>query len=243
MQRNAILAMAVPAALLILGGVAKTYGDDHDKKTVVQFSEPVQIPGGMILQPGKYVLILLNSSSNRNIVEIRNEDSTHLYAMTFTTRAARVERTGNPVLTYYEMPAGTPPALRQWFWPGDYDGQEFLYPHKQALEITQASHQTVPELPADQAANQPVDVSVAPATASASASSVADSSAAAVTAENAPAPALSSQSDIYGHRAAIHCLGSDPSLSPNRGANGRIRFQSAISPAGTTAGASDAAPG
>jgi hypothetical protein len=196
MQRNAILTMAVPAALLMLGGVAKTYGDDHDKKTVVQFSEPVQIPGGVILQPGKYVLILLNSSSNRNIVEIRNEDSTHLYAMTFTTRANRVVRTGDVALTFYEMPAGTPPALRQWYWPGDYDGQEFLYPHKQALEITQASHQTVPELPADQAANQSAGVSAAPTAASASDSSVTDSSAAAVAAESAPAPARSSQSDI-----------------------------------------------
>lgn len=44
------------------------------------------------------------------------------------------------------MPAGQPPALRQWFWPGDYDGQQFLYPHSEAAAIDQAAKQRVPEI-------------------------------------------------------------------------------------------------
>jgi hypothetical protein len=65
--------------------------------------------------------------------------------MLIAQRAARVNRTGKTVLTFYEMPAGSPPALRQWFWPGDADGQEFLYRHDEAARILQSSHQTVPE--------------------------------------------------------------------------------------------------
>lgn len=215
MQRNTILRMAVPVALIALAATAsKTFADDHDKKTVIQVSEPVQAPGGVVLQPGKYVLILLNSSSNRNIVEIRSEDASHLYATTFTTRANRVQRTGDVVVTYYEMPAGSPPALRQWFWPGDYDGQEFLYPHKQAQEISQASNQKVPELPEDQSANQPDAVSAAPA---APAAPAADSNAVASTETvNAAPPAQAPQTDASVSAQVDTSVSTQPSVQQDR---------------------------
>ena len=144
--------LAVPLALFALGA-APLLGDEHDKKTDVTITQDVQVPGGAVLPPGTYMFILNNSDSNRNIVEIRSEDGSQLYAMTFTTRAARVDRTGRTVLTFYEMPAGQPPALRQWFWPGDYDGQEFLYPHNQAAQIGQPSNQKVPEVSDQQYSN------------------------------------------------------------------------------------------
>ena len=137
--------VAVPLALIALRAVPM-FGDDHDKKTDVTIAQEIQVPGGAVLPPGTYMFILNNSSSDRNIVEIRSEDGSQLYAMTFATRATRTERTGSTVLTFYEMPAGQPPALRQWFFPGDYDGQEFLYPATQAGQIGQASNQKVPEV-------------------------------------------------------------------------------------------------
>jgi hypothetical protein len=137
--------LAVPVALLALGVTSLLFSDDHDKKTDLTISEPVQIPGGTILAPGKYMFILNNSASNRNIIEIKSEDGKQLYAMLLAQRANRVERTGKTVLTFYEMPEGQPQALRQWFWPGDYDGQEFLYRHNEAQKIAKATNQTVPE--------------------------------------------------------------------------------------------------
>jgi hypothetical protein len=137
-------ACAIPLALLAFA-CGPLLGDDHDKKTDVTLTESVQIPGGTVLAPGTYMFILNNSASNRNIIEIKSEDGKQLYAMLIGQRAARVDRTGKAVLTFYEMPAGSPPALRQWFWPGDLDGQEFLYRHDEAARILQATHQTVPE--------------------------------------------------------------------------------------------------
>jgi hypothetical protein len=136
---------AVPLALLGLSAVPM-FGDEHDKKTDVTITQEVQVPGGTVLPPGTYMFILNDSASDRNIVEIRSEDGSQLYALTFTTRATRVDRTASTVLTFYEMPAGQPPALRQWFWPGDYDGQEFLYPHGQAAQIDQSTNQKLPEV-------------------------------------------------------------------------------------------------
>jgi len=144
MQRIKPILLAVPAALLALTATS-LFSDEHDKKTDVTISEAVRIPGGIVLAPGKYMFILENSSDSRNIVEIKSDDGKKLYAMIFATRAARINRTDKTVLTFYEMPAGAPPALRQWYWPGDYDGQEFLYPHSEATKIDQATNQTVPE--------------------------------------------------------------------------------------------------
>ncbi len=144
MQRIKAILFAVPVALAVLGATA-LFSDEHDKKTDVTISDPVRVPGGVVLQPGTYMFILANTSDSRNIVEIKSDDGKQLYAMIFATRAARVKRTDKTVLTFYEMPQGEPMALRQWFWPGDYDGQEFLYPHNEAVKIDQATNQTVPE--------------------------------------------------------------------------------------------------
>src|ERR1043166_5012728 len=59
--------------------------DEYDKKTTVTFSAPVEIPpvyitGMRVLPAGTYVFKLLNSSSNRHIVQIFNEDQTRIYA-------------------------------------------------------------------------------------------------------------------------------------------------------------------
>src|SRR5580658_3391847 len=152
MKRITLLSIAAPAALLLLATAPKAFSDDHDKKTDVTISEPVQVPGA-VLQPGKYMFILLNSSSDRHIIEIKSEDGSKLYSMSFATAARRVVPTSDVVLTFYEMPEGSPPAVRQWYWPGDYDGQEFLYSHQDALKISSGSGQKVPEVTDQEAAN------------------------------------------------------------------------------------------
>ena len=151
MKRMTSLSIAAPIAILLLAAAPKVFSDEHDKKTDITISEPIEVPGA-VLQPGTYMFILLNSSSDRHIVEVKSEDGSHLYAMMFTAAARRVFPTGKVALTFYEMPQGSPKAVRQWYWPGDYDGQEFLYSHQQAAEIRAASHQTVPELTDQEAA-------------------------------------------------------------------------------------------
>src|ERR1700730_14473922 len=118
--------------------------DDYDKKTVVTINAPTEAPG-IIRQPGTYVINLLNSSSNRHIAEIMNERMDHLYALTFTIAAERVQRADKTILTFYEETSGRPQALHKWFWPGDTIGQEFVYPKDQAAKIAAATKQKVAE--------------------------------------------------------------------------------------------------
>ena len=133
-----VLAMLVSVAPLI------SRADDYDKKTIVKIDQPTEVPG-IILAPGTYVIKLLNSSSDRHIVEIMNEKMDHLYALTFAVAAAKVEPKGKTVLTFYEGTQGRPQAMRRWFWPGDTNGQEFVYPKNQASEITARTKERVPE--------------------------------------------------------------------------------------------------
>src|SRR6202011_30577 len=129
-------AAAVTALVTLIP--TSSIADDYDKKTIVTIDQPTEVPG-IVLQPGTYVIKLLNSSSNRHIAEIMNERMDHLYALTFTVAAEKITRTGKTVLTFYEGGNGRPPALRKWFWPGDTIGQEFVYPKNQAAKISAAT--------------------------------------------------------------------------------------------------------
>lgn len=143
MKRFSLWQLGVLAGTLACMAPLMSLADDYDKKTIVTISQPTEVPG-IVLEPGTYVIKLLNSSSNRHIAEIMNERMDHLYALTFTVPAEKVTQTGKTVLTFYEASNGRPPALRKWFWPGDQIGQEFIYPKNQAERISAATKEKVP---------------------------------------------------------------------------------------------------
>src|SRR5579862_212667 len=130
MKRFSLLQIGALAALVVSLAPPPTLADDYDKKGIVKFDQPTEVPG-IVLQPGTYVIKLVDSQSDRHIAVIMNEKMDHLYALTFTAAAFRVERTGKPVLTFYEGANGQPQAIKRWFWPGELDGIEFLYPKAQ----------------------------------------------------------------------------------------------------------------
>jgi hypothetical protein len=144
MKRFSLLRIRALTAVLVSLAPPPTKADEHDKKAIVSFNQPIEVPG-IVLQPGTYVIKLVDSQSNRHIAEIMNEKMDHLYALTFTAAAFRVERTGKPVLTFYEGANGQPQAIKRWFWPGEVDGIEFLYPKTQAARIAAATNQKVAE--------------------------------------------------------------------------------------------------
>jgi len=137
-----LAALALSASLVLVPNVK---ADEYNRKTVITISNPVEVPG-TVLPAGTYVMRLFDSSSNRHIVQFMNEDQTRQLALTFAAAAERIQPTGKTVLTMYEGPQGAPPAVRTWFYPGDNVGQEFLYPHKQAVRISQRTNVAVPEI-------------------------------------------------------------------------------------------------
>jgi len=149
--------LVVAMASVGLLGVALTSSaraDEWNKKTVMTVSEPIQVPN-KVLPPGTYVIKLLNSQSDRHIVQIFNQDENHLLTTILAIPNYRIQPTGKTVFTFWETPPGQPKALRAWFYPGDNFGQEFAYPKSAAVQIAAVSHQAVPTTEATQAAELP----------------------------------------------------------------------------------------
>jgi hypothetical protein len=128
--------------------------DEWNKKTILTVNEPIQVPN-LVLPAGTYVIKLLDSPSDRHIVQIFNEDQSHLFTTILAIPNYRLQPTGKTVVTFWETPPGQPKAMRAWFYPGDNFGQEFAYPKSAAAQIAAISHQTVPTTEATQAAELP----------------------------------------------------------------------------------------
>src|SRR3984893_10232399 len=114
--------------------------DEFNRKTVITFSGPVEIPGVHltgwgVLPAGTYVFKVMDSQSDRHIVQIFSKDEKTVYATILAIPNYRLKATDKTVMTFRERPAGQPEALRAWFYPGRNWGEEFVYPKAKAIEI------------------------------------------------------------------------------------------------------------
>ncbi len=134
------------AAALIF--TAAGFAARQDKKTNITVKETIEIPGA-VLTPGEYVVQLVENTSTNNIVQFTNADETKVIATVVAIPNERLEATGETKFRFWETPAGDPPALRAWFYPGDLNGQEFAYPESRAREIAVHAHRNVPSVPDD----------------------------------------------------------------------------------------------
>jgi hypothetical protein len=113
------------------------------KLTKITIDQPMEIPGGKVLQPGTYWMRLLDSPSERHVVQFMNDKQNHVIATVHAINNYRMQPTGKTVITFYEMPAGQPEAIRAWFYPGDNFGQEFVYKKNRATELAKNSNTNV----------------------------------------------------------------------------------------------------
>ncbi len=121
-------------AAAITGGLVahRAKADEWNKKTILTVDQPIQVTD-TVLQPGTYVFRLLDSNSDRHIVQIFDGDQTHVINTILAIPNYRLQPTGRSQFTFWETPPGTARALRAWFYPGDNFGQEFPYPKQLAM--------------------------------------------------------------------------------------------------------------
>lgn len=141
-QRSVWLVLMLFVLGVAFAGPARA--DQWNKKTIVTFSHPVEIPGNRVLPAGKYVFKLLDSMSYRHIVQIWNEDETKVLTTILAIPNYRLEPTGETVIEFHERPGTQPQALRAWFYPGDNFGHEFAYLKGRAVTLAEASNEIVP---------------------------------------------------------------------------------------------------
>ena len=149
-----VLCLFVTCAFLLPTAVA----DQWNKRTTVTFSQPVEVPGSgaQVLPAGTYVFKLMDSTSNRNIVQIFNPDGTHVYTTILAIPNYRLQPADETVFTFWERSEGAPEAIRAWFYPGENWGQEFVYEKPRAVVLAKLTNEPVlttpvelPEAPAE----------------------------------------------------------------------------------------------
>src|SRR5579864_4876136 len=155
-MKRLLLAVA-SIGLLGVGLTPNARADAWNKKTTMTVNEAIQVPNKM-LPPGTYVIKLLDSLSDRHIVQTFNADETEIQTTILAIPNYRLKPSGDTVFTFWEMPPGQPRALRAWFYPGDNFGQEFAYPKTKAVTIAAVAHAEVPTTEAE----QPAEMATAP---------------------------------------------------------------------------------
>jgi len=155
MRHSKSIASATFAGCIALVLTAGLQADTWNKKTILTVTEPIEVPSccndthTVILQPGEYVMKLMNSLSDRHIVQVFDKDEKHIITTILAIPNYRLKPTGDTVFQYWEVPAGQPKELRAWFYPGDNFGQEFAYHKQKALEIAAFAKIPVPAIEVD----------------------------------------------------------------------------------------------
>jgi LPXTG-motif cell wall-anchored protein len=140
---NKMMLLAGIATLAVLPGVR---ADQWDQKTVLKISEPLEIPG-QVLPAGTYVLKLANSQTSRHIVQVFTQGDNRLLGTFLAIPSHRHQPSDKTILRYEERPAGSPQAIKAWFYPGKTYGHEFVYPKNEAVDLAKANNMPVPAMP------------------------------------------------------------------------------------------------
>ncbi len=150
------LVMMFCLGVLIVSVPLIAKADEWNKETIMTFNQPVEVPN-MVLKPGTYEFRLLDSPSDRHVVQILNADGTHLYENVLAIPAYRLEPTDRTVVTFDERAQGAPQAIATWFYPGDTSGEEFVYPKVNPAGLTAKAIATpaTPPVTPSQTASKP----------------------------------------------------------------------------------------
>lgn len=133
-SRYGVAALLVFALALMVLPSVKATGATWNRMTRVTFNNSVQLPG-VVLSPGDYRFQLLDSYTTRHVVQVFNADHSQIYGTWFTIPVERAQVTGKTVFVMEERPYGEPEAIKQWFYPGEYAGEEFIYGKEKSTAV------------------------------------------------------------------------------------------------------------
>ena len=141
-NKGSIWVVCVAAACAWLAP-ARTIAQTEDQRTYFTFAQPVQLPGGKTLPPGKYIFRLADPTTSRKVVQVLSGDGKMVYGTFLTLPSRRVDAAPDPEVRFMETPAGTPLAVRTW-WNGDETlGRELVYPKDQARRLAKGGREPV----------------------------------------------------------------------------------------------------
>ena len=135
---RAILGLSLAATFYASTALAQP----EDKKTYFTFSAPVELPG-VTLPAGRYVFRIVDTTTSRKVIQVLSDDEKKPYSMSNTIPDTRRDPAKDATVSFYETPAGTPAAVKSWWYPGETIGYQFIYPRAQARKIAQTTRKAV----------------------------------------------------------------------------------------------------
>jgi len=127
-----LFAGAMVMSLAVISPKAKA--DTWNEKTIVTFDQPVEIPGHVLL-PGTYTFSLMNSSSARDIVEVKSNSDPRFVYIVLANPAERLQSSSKSTFEFEQLNAKSPEAIHEWFYPGTLYGQQFVYGSRAAEKV------------------------------------------------------------------------------------------------------------
>lgn len=123
--------------------------DNVQRRSKMILTEPTEIPG-TLLQPGTYMVKVMDYKEEKEIVQFTSEDEKTVVATVLAIRDRRVHTDdGQTGFIYFQRLEGSPIALKSWYYAGDEWGEVFVYPKSKAVVIAKATHEEVVATPAE----------------------------------------------------------------------------------------------
>jgi hypothetical protein len=145
LKQTVLALLGVATIAVSMAPAAQAQDSNVNRRSVLTFSKPVEIPG-QVLPAGSYTFQLADTLSDRHVVSISSADGSKQIAMVLGIATYRIESTNDTVVTFKEVPVGSPDAIRTWFFPGRNGGVEFVYPKRRAVELAAAAKVPVPAI-------------------------------------------------------------------------------------------------
>jgi hypothetical protein len=118
--------LGLALAAFVAGSASSARADESNKLSYLTFSQDVAIPGH-VLPAGTYTFRLIDSQSDRHVVQIFNQGGTQIIATLLTVADHRVTPTDDTLIVFGEAATNAPPPITHWFYPGELEGEEFIY--------------------------------------------------------------------------------------------------------------------
>jgi len=119
------------ALVLFFTATPTLKADEWNLQTRIVPDHQIEVPGAMLEANTPYIIKLMDSPSERHVVQVFNENQDHLISEFIAVSAERRDPVDTTTFQFMETPAGHPVPVQTWFYPGRRIGLEFLYPKDQ----------------------------------------------------------------------------------------------------------------
>ena len=151
MSKARFLLSLAAAALFVSAGANAA---DVAWRTPLHVSSPLEIPG-MTLQPGDYVVKVVDTKEPRKTVQFLNADETKVITTVMAIPAIRNDVSLSTHFVSFQRSEGGPDALKSWYYLDNNYGIEFVYPKERQQQLASLPTKDIVVTPAPVVAPAP----------------------------------------------------------------------------------------